>query len=565
MVATVCRKVSFQGKEEQNPPCCVAGVTMASISTNPSFQYAWYWPGKDNPDGPSLSKAWAYYEHVTLPRHYVGDGSADTVLRRAEPGEFEAETEMYDWMRLKQATLIEWGTGLDLYFISLRFFSLLMLICGVINIPAIEYYASKDYHNNSAHDFGWILQGSAVCNNTQWVVCTDCKEDDWSGDPKRFARGTNSTNVTSDKMAEKTILVLRNFCGGASPTIGRTNFFTIIFVIVAIGIFSFYLNAREVRFDEDKVTTTDYSVVVHNPPPEAIDPELWRSFFSQFATDGDQVTAVTIALNNHILVRKLVIRRIFLNQLRAKLLHELDLEDEAAVYNAIVKYNEQKAAQQPNCISRILDYIVIPLCNLINMLLPPEDLVKKIRILTKEIKELQEKTYVATTVFVTFETEEGQRTALDALKVGLIDLKLNRTGAVAPECLFEGRVLEVRQPTDPTSVRWRDLSYTFLEKLIRRGIVLAITFGMIAIAGITIRGARVRFGPQVAGLLTTTFNSIIPQVIKLLMIIEPHATEGTFQSSLYLKITIFRWTLSAILVQVRLPVEKVLSCHTINR
>jgi hypothetical protein len=96
-----------------------------------------------------------------------------------------------------------------------------------------------------------------------------------------------------------------------------------------------------------------------------------------------------------------------------------------------------------------------------------------------------------------------------------------------------------------------DLAYTFWEKLIRRGILLGITVGMIAVAGFLIQAARVRYGPSIAGFLTTTFNSIIPQVIKILMIMEPHSTEGEFQSSLYLKITIFRWTLSAILVQVR--------------
>lgn len=506
-------------------------------------QFAWYFPGKDNPNGPSLSKAWAFYEHVTLPRHYVGDGSADTVLRRAEPGEYQAETELYDWIKLKQAHLIEWGTGVDLYFISLRFFAVLMLVCGIINIPAIMYYASDEYNNNSTLDYSLALRGSAVCNSTAWVVCTDCTKDQWAADLTRFAIAEYGGN--------ETFLVKRNLCAGASEKIGYINFVTAIVVIVAVGIFSLYLNAREVRFDEDKATTTDYSVVVHNPPPDAIDPEEWRSFFSQFATDGDQVTVVTVALNNQVMVRKLVIRRIFMNQLMAKLVDDVDFEDETAVYNAIVKYNQEKAAQQPNCISRLLDWVIIPLCNLINLLLPPEELVKKIKKLTEEIKELQEKKYDATSVFVTFETEEGQRTALHALQVGLIDLKMNRTSAVPPECLFQGRVLDVQQPTDPTSVRWMDLAYTFWEKLIRRGILLGITVGMIAVAGFLIQAARVRYGPSIAGFLTTTFNSIIPQVIKILMIMEPHSTEGEFQSSLYLKITIFRWTLSAILVQVR--------------
>ena len=508
------------------------------------LQYAWYWPGKDEPGGASLFKAWAYYEHVTLPRHFVGDGSPDTVTRRAEPGEFEAETELYDWLRLKQSDLIEWGTGVDLYFISLKFFAVLMLVCGLINIPAIMYYASKEYNGDAPMTYNYVLQGSAVCNNTEWVVCTNCTEADWSQNLKRIATGFSATSQNY------TTLVIRNQCRGATGNVGFANFATIIFVLASLGVFSVYLQAREIRFDEDKVTTTDYSVIVDNPPPEAIDPDEWRDFFSQFATNGDQVTVVTVALNNQVMVRKLLIRRIFMNQLRAKLAPGTDLEDETAVATAILRYNEMKAAQEPNCISRILDYIVIPISNLMNMLLPPEKLVEKIKTFSAQIKELQNEKYTATKVFVTFETENGQRTALDATKVGLIDLKLNRAYAVGPECLFRGQVLDVKEPTEPNAVRWLDLASGLVAKTIRRGIVLFATIGMIAIAGVAIKAARYRFGPQIAGFLTTTFNSTIPQVIKLLMIIEPHATEGAFQTSLYLKITIFRWTLSAILVKV---------------
>jgi len=98
-----------------------------------SPQYGWYWPRRNDPAAPQLTKAWAYYEHVTLPRHFVGEGAADTVLRRAEPGEHMAETELYEPFNLKQSTLIEWGTGIDLYFIlpdssTSRVFSITLLI-----------------------------------------------------------------------------------------------------------------------------------------------------------------------------------------------------------------------------------------------------------------------------------------------------------------------------------------------------------------------------------------------------------------------------------------------------
>eukprot|EP00934_Nitzschia_sp_Nitz4_P003042 Nitzschia sp. Nitz4//scaffold174_size87051//32646//36062//NITZ4_005106-RA/size87051-snap-gene-0.111-mRNA-1//-1//CDS//3329538863//3032//frame0 len=515
-------------------------------------KYSWYFPGKDVPGGPSLSKAWAYYEHVTLPRHHVGDGATDTVMRRAEPGEHETETELYEWISMKQSVLIEWGTGIDLYFISLKFFALLMLICGLINLPGIRHYASGDYNGYNPQEYKYqsVLQGSAVCNHTEWVVCTDCEGKDWDRDPTRFANGLSETGSA-------TVLVLRNLCEGATAETGYSNFTTLVFVLVSIAVFSYYLRAREIRFDEDKVTTTDYSVEVTNPPPEALDPDEWKNFFSQFATNGDQVTAVTIALNNDVLVRKLLSRRIFRDQLKDKL-PGVDLDNRDAVVAAIMKFNEDKAMQDGGCIDFTLDNIIVPLCNILNMLLSPEDLVKKIDTLTEEIKTLQDKEYHATRVYVTFETEEGQRTALEAMNVGLIDLTMNRTGAVTPECVFRDRVLWVQEPPEPDAVRWLDLSYSFISKIIRRSIALGVTLSMIAIAGYAINAARNSLGVLFSGFLTTMFNSTIPQVIKWLMAIEPHASEGAFQASLYLKITLFRWTLSAMLAQIITPVTATL-------
>ena len=486
---------------------------------------------------------------MTLPRHFVGDGSTDTVLRRAEPGEYEEDTELYDWKRLKQANMIEWGTGIDLYFISLRFFSALMLLCGIINLPAIAFYAGDVYNGGAAPANNYILRGSAVCTNTEWVSCSDCTPEQWADDPKRYRESDNT--------------YLRNKCGRGDDltTIGYTSLATIVVVMLSLVVFSFYLHAREVRFDEDKVTTSDYSLVVENPPPEALDPDEWKEFFSQFATNGDQVTAVTVALNNTEMVRKLVIRRIFLNQLRMKLPEGLDLENEAAVEAAIIQYNEERANQDPTLVGRILDWIVIPFCNIFGMLLRPEALVDRIRDLTSDIKELQELEYTATRVFVTFETEEGQRTALSALKVGLIDLRMNRLSAIPSEFVFKGQVLNVHEPTSPDSVRWLDLSYSLFEKMVRRLLVLGVNVGMIAVAGLCIKYARLRSGPFLAGYLTTCFNSIIPQIVKILMIFEPHATEGSFQSSLYLNITIFRWTLSAVLAQLITPVTSTLGAE----
>lgn len=476
---------------------------------------------------------------MTLPRHFVGDQAADTVLRRAEPGEFEAETELYNPFSMPQSSYIEWGTGIDLYFISLKFFAALMFIAGLINISSIAYYASEEYNGDSELNVALPLRGSAICANTAWVACSDCKESDWSRDKGRFAQA-----------ADGTILVLRNLCVGAEVENGITNFTTMLFVLFAVALFSYYLRLREIRYDEDKVTTTDYSVLVKNPPPEAINPDAWRDFFSQFATDGDQVTFVTVTLNNEDLVRKLMIRRILQNQLRVKLPPGTDMDDKELIAGHVERLMKERAEQKVGCIGRILNIFVVPILNIFNLLLAPDVLVEKIEKFTEEIKELQKERYTASHVYVTFETEEGQRTALDALKVGRINGFLNNTNAVSPECLFEGRILRVVEPTEPNTIRWLDISKAKGLKFLRRFITLIITLVIIVFASFCVARAR-HISVTFAGILTTTFNTIMPQIIKLLMKIEPHSTEGGFQASLYIKITLFRWSLSAILSQVR--------------
>ena len=36
------------------------------LVTNYFMNYKWYNPNKDNPNAPSLSKGWTYFEHFTL-------------------------------------------------------------------------------------------------------------------------------------------------------------------------------------------------------------------------------------------------------------------------------------------------------------------------------------------------------------------------------------------------------------------------------------------------------------------------------------------------------------------
>jgi hypothetical protein len=181
------------------------------------------------------------------------------------------------------------------------------------------------------------------------------------------------------------------------------------------------------------------------------------------------------------------------------------------------------------------------------MALPVDKLANKIGTLTDEIKELQGRKFNATEVYVTFESEEGQRTALAALTVGKLNILMNRTSAVSQGNLFQGHILKVSEPEEPNAIRWMDLSATTIKMTTMRVITFFCTCLILVFASFIISTARRSLGTLFSGALTSIFNSVTPFLIKILMIFEPHATESSYQASLYLKITLVRWVLSALL------------------
>lgn len=306
-----------------------------------------------------------------------------------------------------------------------------------------------------------------------------------------------------------------------------------------------------------RVTATDYSLVVRNPPPDAYDPDEWQAFFSQFA--DKQVTVVTVALNNDLLLNKLIARRYHLHNLRLMLPKGTDMEDEDIVRSAVAQLIQDQAAEPPGCLYRFLDCAVFPILRIFNMFLRPDQLVDKAFRLKGEIEELQRKEYQVCSVFVTFETEEGQRAALTALSTGKLDLMSNRVANIAPSAAFRGRLLRVDEATEPSSVRWLDLSASACYKVSARVFNFGVTILIVTLAGIAVGRTRTAFGASVAGPLISIFNSIIPLIVKLLMLFERHTTEGSYQASLYLKVTLFRWVNTAVLTKLITPFTSTIS------
>jgi hypothetical protein len=213
--------------------------------TNWLAKYTWYNPSQQFKNAPSLKKAYAYYEHITLPRHFTGELHSDHVMRRAEPGESTEPTELYP-PTTPSSSLIEWGIGVDLYFSTVRFMSWILLVAGFLHLPVARYYASDDY-SPEGNDLEHVIRGTAVCTSGEWVACQNaqaCNAKDWDG--------TSAARARYAQDADGNILVFRNTCDGGNFAHAFVNWVCLIFLIVAVALVSLYLRAREVRFDEDK-------------------------------------------------------------------------------------------------------------------------------------------------------------------------------------------------------------------------------------------------------------------------------------------------------------------------
>ena len=235
------------------------------------------------------------------------------------------------------------------------------------------------------------------------------------------------------------------------------------------------------------------------------------------------------------------------------------MDDEDEVRTAVAQLVNDRDLEPRGCLWKLFDCTVLPILHIFGMMLLAETLVDRLFDLTVEIKELQTEKYEVCKVFVTFETEEGQRAALSALSIGRLDIMMNNKANCAPSALFKGHILNVSEPSEPSAVRWLDLSASTMRKSFIRFLNLGITVGIVTFAGYLVALTRFNIGAWASAPLISIFNSIIPLFVKILMIFEPHGTEGSFQASLYMKITLFRWVNTALLTKIVTPWTRTLS------
>jgi hypothetical protein len=519
--------------------------------------YKWYYPNRDNVDTPPLANGWAYFEHFTLPRRFDKKVGGNHI--RAPPGE-RHHTKLYSVLGTPLDSLADWGIGMSMYFTSLIAVGIIFFSAGMINIANMIYYASDEYdindNRNSIIKLMKLLHLSAICTDREWVLCSEGCDTHPKWWNTIFTDQYYGTAINPDN-GEEVVLINRTTCLPAEFEQGIVNYGTMIFLLLALSIFFWYLGKREVRFDEDNTIAPDYSIVVTNPPPDAVDPDEWKDFFEKFADKG--VTLVTVALDNEALINKLVQRRMEIKKLKHMFLRSVEhvnFDDEADIISAVDMSRRYRLGEEArrNCFQRILGNISIRMG-----LSATEDMVwERIKLMTEEIRELQQHEYKAAAIFVSFETQKGQRTALTALNASVLEKVTNKARLISPAALFRGNVLSVEVACEPNAVvsvsfflieehiyllslphlsplsigqRWTDLQHSSLDVYLRQVITFCITGGLAWISYEILKEVRTEdyFERSLIlySVVLSTFNTAIPMIVTMMVKREKHYHEGS--------------------------------------
>ena len=160
---------------------------------------------------------------------------------------------------------------------------------------------------------------------------------------------------------------------------------SLLFQVIAIGALQIYQKREITLYDENEQTAQDYSLLVRNPPSDALDPDEWRSFFAQFSVKGEGPTFVTIALDNGKLLAAHVNYRKTWDKIVGKLPHGIEMLEREEIREVAKQMND--GGNVKTMLSK-LDYI------------------------ESEIRDLRQNKFKACAVYVSFETETGKRDAL---------------------------------------------------------------------------------------------------------------------------------------------------------
>ena len=317
--------------------------------------------------------------------------------------------------------------------------------------------------------------------------------------------------------------------------VGIYNLASLGWILLSLLALTIYQKRKQRQIDEKALAPRDYSITVLNPPEDATEPEEWRDFFeSRF---GAHMTCCTVTIDNDLLVKTLAGRREVIALLAEKV-------REGSMLNSMkLSQLSAKIEHGRRCFGNLKSRV--------NPGVP--ELTGRLSVLNAKIQGLTQQEYVATRVFCTFEMESEQREILSEMVVASMTAYRNDTHSINPNLLFRGeRVLKVREAEDPNTIRWTELDEkvgTRIRQLCTTTFISLLYAG--AIASLIYLCHQV--SESVSALMIAVANTFFPIVANILTNLETHPSETGKHISLYTKIAIFRWIITAIIITLIVP------------
>jgi len=515
--------VQFFEKNDDNSKKSMSRMLVESYLQH----YDWYFPSRKY--GLSLEEAWALFENAILPRRkkFEGDGR-----RLSYVGE-SCATDLYDFRKTPERELDQWGIAIFLYFSTLRVTGWIFLVIGLLNIVNIYYFFNiyaQDQGNqlecmtfdNLSYFVKFVpfLYGSAVCTNEQWMPCSDCTSYQWSDNPENFGRNSDF------------VFVKRNMCNiDRILIVGLVNYASFFLLVISFAVLFYLQNKEHENVDEANQTSQDYSIEILNPPKNAYDPEDWKRFFDIYSVSSKPITLCTIVLDNHNLIEALIKRRMLCMKLNS-LIPGIDLSNKKFRTDAVHNNTSVKKSKVRSLLYCCLKWF--------HVCLDEYDLLRKIEEIEAKIHKMLQKKYNVTRVFLTFESEESKRNALACLTTSKFNVFWNKTRNVNSRTLFFDRVLHLRESEEPFSIRYLDLCIRLRIKLLKGLLYNVLLLLLIVLDAFIIKQAYDQ-GPFFGSVVSTILNSSMIYVSFYLTELESHPFQQSYEISLFIKTTLFKW------------------------
>lgn len=180
-----------------------------------------------------------------------------------------------------------------------------------------------------------------------------------------------------------------------------------------------------------------------------------------------------------------------------------------------------------------------------------DDLKEKLVLLQNKIDGLSRKDYIPWKVFVTYNTETGQRNCLDRASTGMW---ARRTGIGIPnEAIIKGTPLNLRESPEPTDVIYEHSHMPRWKRLLLFCVSYGVC-GLMMLAAYFIIEALSKDGEIAAAIFIALCNAAMPTTLKMLTVnVEAHDTQTSLQQSMLFKLVLARCLVAAVLFYIATP------------